>query len=103
MWSVSVGDLVVYIGKPPDILENPDARVPLTEGTIYTVLHIRDDLQYPGVYLMVSGHPDLFFNAVCFRPVTKPSIESLKSLLTPIPKGLFNPKSPEYVPELHDA
>lgn len=89
MWNVKPGDLVVYVGGPPQTsrLKGIPLFCPITVGEIYTVL---DVFEWRGVvYASVEerphawpdGHP-IGWWIQCFRPVAKPSIENLRKLTT---------------------
>jgi len=89
MWNVKPGDLVVYVGPPDqtDIYLGRPNKAPLVYGEIYTVSGLKSI--ETGELVLELEERQLFFVAGMpwgwrirwFRPVAKPSIENLRSLI----------------------
>lgn len=92
MWDVKPGDLVVYVGG---LLENPWHAAALAKrgfpklvlNTIYTVYEPvqPEDKEIPegGLWLRLEEVRGYRWAVAFFRPIQKPSIESLRGLLVP--------------------
>lgn len=83
MWDVKPGDLVVHIGPCPGMIEGHPGPDP-TVGSIYTVRRIVAKWRQP--FLGLEEIRGFLWNIKSFRPIAKPSIENLRSHLTPIPE-----------------
>jgi hypothetical protein len=81
MWDVKPGDLVVFVeeGQQCDIRTGKPCDHPLNRGAIYTV---SDVLAFDEIFVRLEERPPSWgWRLRYFRPVAKPSIEPIRSVV----------------------